>query len=341
MLALLWDVRAASEQIAEFIEGLDQVAYLADGLRRSAVERQLEIIGEALNRLRRLDPEMADQIPEINRIIGLRNILAHGYATVDDDVVWTAASTRVPELRAIVRFLITAEQRRRDGSVLGDTVEVRVWFDGDTGTEDGVEPREALIAGEPTEALIHALTRTFGPLSQSPSVVVREGRATRYWVGVITDDVTLADAARLADGEVLQVDVHGRGGDFIPLVWDVVQAGLTIATLVQGGRAVTRALDRARTKRQRLAAQAWVDGGADDQPPMELRQAVCSEREWTRAEFDRFLVWIEPLDLGCYGLWASRRSPVTPKRGATHAATDPADIAALAAARREGAAPIG
>jgi uncharacterized protein with HEPN domain len=75
-------------------------------LRKSAVERQLEIIGEALNRVRKADPETAQRVPEISRIVGLRNILAHGYAVVDDTVVWSAASERIPALLAAVTELL-------------------------------------------------------------------------------------------------------------------------------------------------------------------------------------------------------------------------------------------
>lgn len=105
--ALLWDVRNAALRIAEFSQGLDGASYAADDLRRSAVERQLEIIGEALNNLRKIDTETAMRIPELVRIIGLRNVLAHGYAVVDDSVVWAAASTRVPGLLQIVDELLT------------------------------------------------------------------------------------------------------------------------------------------------------------------------------------------------------------------------------------------
>lgn len=104
--AFLWDVRRAADRVAQFIHGIDESAYLDDELRRSAVERQLEIIGEALNNLRRIDPDTASEIPTLVRVIGLRNVLAHGYAIVDDHVVWAAASSRVPELRALVDRLL-------------------------------------------------------------------------------------------------------------------------------------------------------------------------------------------------------------------------------------------
>lgn len=104
--ALLWDVHSAATRVAVFIVGLDSAAYAGDELRRSAVERQLEIIGEALKNLRTLDPETAALIPDLHRIVGLRNILAHGYAAVDDAVVWSAAAQRLPDLLATVKHLL-------------------------------------------------------------------------------------------------------------------------------------------------------------------------------------------------------------------------------------------
>jgi uncharacterized protein with HEPN domain len=104
-VALLHDVVSSAAAIAEFIDAIDEQQYIQDRLRRSAVERQLEIIGEALRKLRDVDPATAALFPDIARIIGLRNVLAHAYAVVDDRVVWAAASERVPELRAAVEAL--------------------------------------------------------------------------------------------------------------------------------------------------------------------------------------------------------------------------------------------
>ncbi|UJP08939.1 DUF86 domain-containing protein [Microbacterium sp. KUDC0406] len=104
--AYLWDAREAAQRVTEFISGLDETGYRSDALRRSAVERQLEIVGEALNNLRRVDAETADGVPDLHRIVGLRNVLAHGYAVVDDGVVWAAASERVPELVTYLGLLL-------------------------------------------------------------------------------------------------------------------------------------------------------------------------------------------------------------------------------------------
>lgn len=64
---------------------------------RPAVERQFEIIGEAFAGLRRTDPHLAAVIPNLPRIVAFRNVLIHGYATVDDRLVWETAERNVPE----------------------------------------------------------------------------------------------------------------------------------------------------------------------------------------------------------------------------------------------------
>jgi uncharacterized protein with HEPN domain len=50
---------------------------------RSAVERQFEIIGEALSQLAKIDPAVAARIPDLRRIVGFRNVLIHGYDRMD------------------------------------------------------------------------------------------------------------------------------------------------------------------------------------------------------------------------------------------------------------------
>ncbi|MGB5562038.1 MAG: HepT-like ribonuclease domain-containing protein, partial [Sedimenticolaceae bacterium] len=76
------------QRIQRFVARKDFAAYQTDELLRSAVERQFEILGEALNQLSRLDHDMAEKIPELPRIVAFRNILIHGYASVDDRLVW-------------------------------------------------------------------------------------------------------------------------------------------------------------------------------------------------------------------------------------------------------------
>lgn len=73
---------------------------------RSAVERQFEIIGESLNRLARLDPSVAEQIDDLPRIVAFRNVLIHGYATIDDRIVWEVATERLAPLTELLTGLL-------------------------------------------------------------------------------------------------------------------------------------------------------------------------------------------------------------------------------------------
>lgn len=103
---LLWDARRAGERVAAFTAGKSFDGYRADLLLRSAVERQLEIVGEALNRLDRVDPDCGREIPDLRRIVGFRNVLVHGYASVNDRMVWDIVETRIGSLLAILDALL-------------------------------------------------------------------------------------------------------------------------------------------------------------------------------------------------------------------------------------------
>lgn len=100
--AYLWDARQAIGHLRSFIDGKTWDDYAQDVLLRSGVERQFEIIGEALNSLSKAAPEAAARIDDLPRIIAFRNILIHGYAVVDDRVVWQVVTTRLDTLDAVL-----------------------------------------------------------------------------------------------------------------------------------------------------------------------------------------------------------------------------------------------
>jgi uncharacterized protein with HEPN domain len=102
----LWDALQAANLLGEFGAGKDFTDYAADAMLRSAVERQFEIIGEALNQLSKVNADLAAQVPDLGRIVAFRNILIHGYATVDDALVWQVFTERVPVLADILRRLL-------------------------------------------------------------------------------------------------------------------------------------------------------------------------------------------------------------------------------------------
>jgi len=72
----------------------------------AAIEREFSIVGEALNRLGKEAPAVADQIPERRQIIAFRNILVHGYDAIDDHVVWDVIQHHLPMLMAKVQELL-------------------------------------------------------------------------------------------------------------------------------------------------------------------------------------------------------------------------------------------
>jgi uncharacterized protein with HEPN domain len=89
---------AAGEAIGRFTAGKAFDDYIDDELLASGVERQFEIIGEALSRTLRALPSLGERIPEAADAIGFRNVLAHGYDTVSDTLVWSIAQDKLPHL---------------------------------------------------------------------------------------------------------------------------------------------------------------------------------------------------------------------------------------------------
>jgi uncharacterized protein with HEPN domain len=106
----LWDALRAVELVSEFTDGRSFADYRVDTMLRSAVERQLEIVGEALNQLSKADPETASKVPDLPRIVAFRNILIHGYAIVDDALVWQLVRERLPDLERVLLELLPAER---------------------------------------------------------------------------------------------------------------------------------------------------------------------------------------------------------------------------------------
>jgi uncharacterized protein with HEPN domain len=94
----LFDMKQAASLLAQFTSGKDFADYDSDAMLRAAVEREFEIIGEALGQLAKLDEELTAGISEHRAIVAFRNILIHGYAQVDDRLVWDVVETKLPTL---------------------------------------------------------------------------------------------------------------------------------------------------------------------------------------------------------------------------------------------------
>jgi uncharacterized protein with HEPN domain len=103
---LLEDIRAAGSYILGKTRGKSLDDYVTDDLLRPAVERNFEIIGEALVRLRKDDPVTIALIPDHTQIIAFRNVLIHGYDAIDHRRVWDAIQNSLPKLHQTVESLL-------------------------------------------------------------------------------------------------------------------------------------------------------------------------------------------------------------------------------------------
>lgn len=105
--ASLWDAIQAIRQIQEFIGQSSYEDYLQSNLLRSAVERQLEILGEAT---RRMSEDFQQAHPDIDwrNLIGLRNAIAHQYEKVQHDTIWEIVIVRLPGLLKKLEPLLPA-----------------------------------------------------------------------------------------------------------------------------------------------------------------------------------------------------------------------------------------
>lgn len=104
----LEDIERHASAAVRFVSGYSLEQYLSDEKTKAAVERVLEICGEAMRGLYQAAPEVAERIPHARDIIGFRNILAHGYAQLDHDKIYNIATVHAPQLLAAVREALKA-----------------------------------------------------------------------------------------------------------------------------------------------------------------------------------------------------------------------------------------
>jgi uncharacterized protein with HEPN domain len=101
----LSDILMAIELIEEFIvDDKDFTLYDNDRKTQSAVERQLAIIGEALNQFKKLEPEI--KIENDKQIISFRNRLVHAYDSLDNSMIWVIISRHLSPLKIEIQKLM-------------------------------------------------------------------------------------------------------------------------------------------------------------------------------------------------------------------------------------------
>lgn len=104
----LTDIVEAADAIARFLSGIDRAAFLQDELRQSAVIQKIEVIGEAAGKT---SPELRARYPEVDwpKIVGMRNLLVHGYFSIKLGIVWLTATQSVPDLRDKIANVLAQE----------------------------------------------------------------------------------------------------------------------------------------------------------------------------------------------------------------------------------------
>lgn len=112
-LGVLEDIRDAAQYIADDTAGMTFEGFERDRRTRQLVERNFEIIGEAVNRLRRHAPLTVEHITSSDRIVDFRNALNHGDDTIDYRRVWRAIQDALPILRAEVEQVLREMEERR------------------------------------------------------------------------------------------------------------------------------------------------------------------------------------------------------------------------------------
>ena len=106
----LHDIVAAAAAIASFNAGRSLHDYQNDLMLRSAVERQFEILGEAMTRALKAEPGLQDRIATFRGAIDFRNVIVHDYDMLSPATVWDIAQNELPALAAAT----AAELARRD-----------------------------------------------------------------------------------------------------------------------------------------------------------------------------------------------------------------------------------
>jgi uncharacterized protein with HEPN domain len=105
ILKHLLDIQGSINSIYDYLgDRRDFSDYKSNKLLRRGIERELEIIGEATNRVLKLDENI--HIPDSRRIVDLRNWVIHGYDKVDDVIIWGIISKDLPKLKEQVDKLV-------------------------------------------------------------------------------------------------------------------------------------------------------------------------------------------------------------------------------------------
>ena len=101
----LYDIQESILSIENYLQGnRDFNIYLKDKMLRRAIEREFEIIGEAMNRIEKINPIIP--ISSKKQIISMRNRVIHGYDKIDNEIIWGTIIRHLPNLKIEVQKIL-------------------------------------------------------------------------------------------------------------------------------------------------------------------------------------------------------------------------------------------
>ena len=108
ILKWLYDIKFAIEEVDSYFNGKEKnfFEYRRNVMLKRAVERDLEIIGEAINRILKRDENFIEQVSNARSIIGLRNQVIHAYDNISDENIWSVLTNHLPKLKKEIDDLI-------------------------------------------------------------------------------------------------------------------------------------------------------------------------------------------------------------------------------------------
>ena len=108
ILKWLYDIKIAIEEIDGYFEDREKnfIEYRKNIMLKRAIERNLEIIGEAINRILKRDNSFENKISNSRLIIGLRNQVIHAYDNISDENIWSILINHLPKLKAEIDNLV-------------------------------------------------------------------------------------------------------------------------------------------------------------------------------------------------------------------------------------------
>lgn len=102
----LYDIKLSIESIAIHLDGINDYSDFKNSFTvKRAIERELEIIGEAVNRILREDKDV--KLSNARRIVDLRNYIIHAYDAVDDEIIWSIITKHIPLLKTEIENILS------------------------------------------------------------------------------------------------------------------------------------------------------------------------------------------------------------------------------------------